>query len=161
MHEFFPGDYMRSFVACVSLSCGGLVDEIDRIVKKLKGSETDNHAWHREWSAMAAHLQGLAAAAQARGNNFTAASAYFRACNYYTYAERLLPPTEEKKIPTYKKALECFSAAIACRNELNLERVEVPYEGQSLPGYFVKPSGPPAKRPVIIFVGGLDSTKES
>lgn len=161
MHEFFPGDYMRSFIVCVSLSCGGLVDEIDRIVRNLKGREEDNQAWHREWSAMASHVEEIGSSARAQGNGHTAAGAFFRACNYYTYSERLLPPTDGKKIPTYKKALACFSAAIACRNELNLEKVEVPCEGQSLPGYFVKPSGPAAKRPVIIFVGGLDSTKES
>ncbi|MEK6711221.1 MAG: hypothetical protein AABZ64_11665, partial [Nitrospinota bacterium] len=78
MHEFFPGDYMRSFIVCVSLSCGGLVDEIDRIVKNLKGKEDDNQAWHREWSAMASHVEEIGSLARAQGNNHTAASAFFR-----------------------------------------------------------------------------------
>ena len=39
MHKFFPGNYMRSFVTCISLSCGGSVDEIDRIAKNLEGAD--------------------------------------------------------------------------------------------------------------------------
>ncbi|MCY4384500.1 MAG: alpha/beta hydrolase [Nitrospinae bacterium] len=162
MHEFFPGNYMRSFVTCISLSCGGSVDEIDRIVKNLEGTDpADNEAWHREWTAMAARVEKIGTEAAERNRRLTASRAFFRACNYYLYGERFLPPTNEKKIPSYKKALACFDKAIANDNALNLEKVEVPCEGQTLPGFFMKPDSKGRDYPVVIFVGGLDSTKES
>ncbi len=43
MHEFFPGNYMRSFVTCISLSCGGNVDEIDRIFTHEEGGAEHCH----------------------------------------------------------------------------------------------------------------------
>jgi dipeptidyl aminopeptidase/acylaminoacyl peptidase len=160
MHEFFPGQYMWSLTALISLGCGGLVDEIDRIAKKLENQYGDNQAWYREWHAMGAHVENLGKEARDRGYKITASNAFSRACNYYLVGERFLPPSDEKKIPSYKQAIQCFNASIETHNGLGLERVEIPYEGVTLPGYFMKPSNASKPGPTIIFIGGLDVMKE-
>ncbi|MBI3304502.1 MAG: alpha/beta hydrolase, partial [Deltaproteobacteria bacterium] len=66
----------------------------------------------------------------------------------------------ERKVGAYKKAMLCFSQA-AARLAPPVERVEIPYEGASLPAYFVPAEGVKSPRaPAVIFFDGLDATKE-
>ncbi len=80
-----------------------------------------------------------------------------RAGNYYYSAERFIPPGEEK-LAMYRKALRCYQGAMA-RLHPDIERVEVPYEGQSLPAWFVKGRGH-GKRPTVVLFDGMDNAKE-
>jgi dipeptidyl aminopeptidase/acylaminoacyl peptidase len=80
-----------------------------------------------------------------------------RAGNYYYSAERFIPPGETK-LAMYRKALRRYQDAMA-RLYPDIERVEVPYEGQSLPAWFVKGRGL-GKRPTVVLLDGMDNAKE-
>jgi dienelactone hydrolase len=58
----------------------------------------------------------------------------------------------------YRNALRCYQAAMA-RLHPDIERVEVPYENQSLPAWFVKGRGL-GKRPTVVLFDGMDNAKE-
>jgi dienelactone hydrolase len=63
----------------------------------------------------------------------------------------------------YRKAVTCFRDAASIIRRPRIEPVEIPYEGQSLPGLLVHPDpeatgGRPA--PALIFFDGFDVTKE-
>jgi alpha-beta hydrolase superfamily lysophospholipase len=136
------------------------MEEVDRIGDRLKAREQESDpdiAWREEWSAMADRVAKVADTAAAEGRQITAGNHYMRAANYYYSAERFMTPGDEK-MAMYRKALRCWHAAIE-RLHPEIERVEVPYEGKSLPAYFLRAPGPGRKRTVVLF-DGMDNAKE-
>src|SRR5262249_56326805 len=120
----------------------------------LRGGEQDSDpdaVWKEEWSAMADRVAKVADTAAAERREITAGHHYMRAANYYYSAERFIPPGDEK-MAMYRKALRCWQAALA-RLHPHIECVEVPYEGKSLPAYFLPAPGPGRKRTVVLFDG--------
>ena len=134
--------------------------EIDLITQRLnaRAGESDlDRAWMEEWSREADRVAKIGDEADAAGNAITAGNQYMRAGNYYYSAERFIPPGEEK-LAIYRKALRCYQGAMA-RLHPDIERVEVPYESQSLPAWFVKGRGQ-GKRPTVVLFDGMDNAKE-
>jgi hypothetical protein len=134
--------------------------EIDLITQRLKAraGESDlDRAWMEEWSKEADRIAKIGDDADAAGNAITAGNQYMRAGNYYYSAERFIPPSEGK-LAMYRKALRCYQGAMA-RLHPDIERVGVPYEGKSLPAWFVKgrSQGP---RPTVVLFDGMDNAKE-
>jgi dienelactone hydrolase len=140
------------------------MDEVDRIGRRLasRASEPDlDSVWREEWSAMADRLASVADKAAAEKREITAGHHYLRAGNYYYSAERFIPPGPEK-LAMYHKALRCYQAAMQ-RLHPDIERVEVPYEGASLPAWFVKGQGTDkgtGRRPTVVLFDGMDNAKE-
>jgi dienelactone hydrolase len=136
------------------------MEEVDRIGDRLKSRETESDpdlAWKEEWSAMADRVAKVADTAAAERREITAGHHYMRAANYYYSAERFIAPGDEK-MAMYRKALRCWHAALE-RLYPQIERVEVPYEGKSLPAYFLPAPGDGRKRTVVLF-DGMDNAKE-
>ena len=134
--------------------------EIDLITQRLRSrsGESDlDKAWMEEWSKEADRVAKIGDDADAAGNSTTAGNQYMRAGNYYYSAERFIPPGEEK-LAIYRKALRCYQGAMA-RLHPDIERVEVPYENQSLPAWFVKGRGL-GRRPTVVLFDGMDNAKE-
>ncbi len=134
--------------------------EIDQITRRLKarsGEPELDRVWMEEWAREADRVAGIGDEADAAGHAITAGNQYMRAGNYYYSAERFIPPGDEK-LAIYRKALRCYQGAMA-RLHPDIERVEVPYEGQSLPAWFVKGRGL-GKRPTVVLFDGMDNAKE-
>jgi len=134
--------------------------EIDLITQRLKAraGESDlDRVWMEEWSKEADRVAKIGDDADAAGNAITAGNQYMRAGNYYYSAERFIPPGEAK-LAMYRKALRCYQGAMA-RLHPDIERVEVPYEGKSLPAWFVKGRGLGKRRTLVLF-DGMDNAKE-
>src|SRR5947209_6359261 len=80
---------------------------------------------------------------------------YFRATNSLAQAERMLAHADPGRLPTYRRLLTLTEKAFELHSP-RVRRVEIPYEGTTLPAYFsAAPSDGPA--PVIVLVNGLDS----
>jgi dipeptidyl aminopeptidase/acylaminoacyl peptidase len=160
----FPGNYTWSAatrgVIATSLWGGADLGEVYKVVAALKGRAGEGAAWFAEWSAMAEKVARLAAAAEANGHAATASAAAMRAANYYQTGERLLQPRTEQSQQAYARAVALFKEGIADVPFLAIEVVEVPFEGKSLPGYFVKSRDAAAPLPTLVFFDGLDITKE-
>jgi dienelactone hydrolase len=134
--------------------------EIDQITRRLKarsGEAELDKVWMEEWLREADRVAKVGDEADAAGNTMTAGNQYMRAGNYYYSAERFVPPGEEK-LAIYSKALRCYQGAMA-RLHPDIERVEVPYEGKSLPAWFVKGRGL-GQRPTVVLFDGMDNAKE-
>ena len=161
MFEFFPGNRSWSF-ACIRLLAesyygGGEFNEIHRTTQRIKSGDVES--WHAEWRETADRVAAHGRDQQATGHPESARKAFFRAANYYRVAEFLLPFSDDRKVPTYRKSAGSFHAAAELSPDI--ERVEVPYEDTSMPGYFFHaPAGAGEKPPVLIFTGGADSTAE-
>ena len=133
------------------------LEEMDRACERLRLRQHEPQAWWEEWGALAAEVERKADAAHADGRQHTAGDYYLRAGNYYYNAERFILPGEEKR-EWGRRAYRCYHAGIRLRHP-NIERVEVPYEGTTLPALFMRaPVAGPA--PTVVIVNGMDNAKE-
>ena len=162
---YFPEDYRWS--AAVSGIIGSApwggsdIGEVDRACRPLRQRLGDDEAWFEEWRAEGQRVQGLADAAIAHGRRITAGAAFLRACNYHQMAERFRTPKDKRALDTYRDGVTCFHRFAELTERPRIEVVEVPYEGGSLPGYFVRAENTDVARPpCVVFFDGLDITKE-
>ena len=160
--DHFPGNFMWSNAALVTKGMApyGAValGEIDQVCEKLRARQGEPHAWWEEWSALGARLEETARTAEAAGHRMTAGSTYLRAGMYYFTAERFIVPGAEKR-EMGRRAIECQTRGILIRHP-NVEKVEVPYEGKTLPALFMKAPGASGRAPTVILFDGLDNCKE-
>ncbi|MCC7484389.1 MAG: alpha/beta hydrolase [Burkholderiales bacterium] len=160
--QYFPGDHMWSHGLMVGSEMqtwgAAALGEVDQIGRRLKGREGDNDAWFTEWRAMAERMQESADAHASAGRELTAGTYYLHAATYYFVADRYCK-LGDAKIDTYRRCARCFSEGVK-RRWKNIERVEVPYEGKSLPAYFVKSPCASGRAPTAVMFDGLDSAKE-
>jgi dienelactone hydrolase len=137
---------------------GGQFSEAHEAARRIRYG--DDESWLAEWTRMGERLAGMAADAEQKGHYLTARDRYFRASNYYRTGEFFLPPNHTRKLQTYDRGVECFQKGGRYVRP-PLERVRVPYEGTTLPGYFVPArNARPGPTPAVIFFGGADSTAE-
>jgi pimeloyl-ACP methyl ester carboxylesterase len=167
---YYPGNWIHSFPqnfqwSNATLVCKGMapygavaLGEIDEVCERLRLRQGEPHAWWEEWNAVGARLEKAADAVEIQGSRTSAGNLYLRAGMYYFTAERFIVPGEEKRAMG-RKAIECQTKGIL-RRYPNVERVEVPYEGKSLPALFMKAPGVTGRAPTMVAFDGLDNCKE-
>jgi dipeptidyl aminopeptidase/acylaminoacyl peptidase len=160
--DHFPGNFLWSNAALIikGMAPYGVValGEIDQVCERLKQRQDEPHAWWEEWSAMAERLESRADEAAVAGRKVTAGDYYLRCGNYYYNAERFIRPGEEKR-KAGEKAFHCYHSGIKLRFP-QIEFVEVPYEGTTLPAFFLNAQGASGQAPTVVIVNGMDNCKE-
>jgi len=160
--DHFPGNFMWSNATLVTKGMApyGAValGEIDEVCERLRLRQHEPHAWWEEWEALGARLERAAHAAEARANHRSAGDLFLRAGMYYFTAERFIVPGPEKR-EMGRRAIDCQTRGIL-RRYPNVERVEVPYDGKTLPALFMKAPGATARAPTMVAFDGLDNCKE-
>jgi len=160
--EHFPGNMVWSNACLVTKGMApyGAValGEIDQVCERLRERQGEADAWREEWCAMGARIEKAADAAEAAGHRLTAGDYYLRAGMYYFTGERFVPPGAQKR-EIGRKAIELQTKGIVRRHP-NVERVEVPFEGATLPGLFMKAPGATGRAPAVVVFDGMDNCKE-
>jgi dienelactone hydrolase len=165
MFEYFKEQYVRNLATNMAINLGASMSEIDSACRHLlepasPGPETPEgiRAFFEAWRSAGDKLAALAAADEHQRNLLGAGNKYRRATIYLMTAERVEKHGSAERQATYRKMLECFARAVALREE-NCERVEVPYQGTSLPALFVRAQGR-GPAPCMVHFDGLDVMKE-
>ena len=157
----FPGNFNWSNAALVTKGMApyGAValGEIDEVCERLMNRQQEPDAWEEEWCRMGARLEKIADAAEAAGHGMTAAHYYLRAGMYYFTGERFIYPGEHKR-EVGRKSIELQTRGLLRRHP-NVERVEVPFEGGSLPALFMKAQAA-TRAPTVVVFDGMDNCKE-
>ena len=160
--EHFPGNMVWSNACLVTKGMApyGAValGEIDQVCEKLRRRQGEPDAWREEWCAMGARLEKTADAAEAAGHRMTAGDYYLRAGMYYFTGERFIHPGDQKRAIGHK-AIELQTKGIE-RRYPNVTRVEVPFEGATLPALFMKAPGATGRVPAVVVFDGMDNCKE-
>ncbi len=148
--EEFPGNFVWSNAALVTKGMApyGAVamGEIDQVCERLRTRQHEPDAWRDEWCAMGARLERRAKEAAAAGHAMTAGNYYLRSGMYYFTGERFIYPGEEKR-ELGRKAIECQQAGLLARYP-GIERVEVPFEGATLPALFMRAERDSGRAPI-------------
>jgi dipeptidyl aminopeptidase/acylaminoacyl peptidase len=158
----FPGNFNWSNAALVTKGMApyGAValGEIDEICERLLDRQQEPDAWEEEWCRTGARLEKVADAADAAGHTMSAGNYYLRAGMYYFTGERFIYPGERKR-EVGRKSIDLQTKGLL-RRYPNIERVEVPFEGKSLPALFMKAPGVSKRAPTVVVFDGMDNCKE-
>jgi len=131
----------------------------------------DKTAWYTQWRALADRVHADADRSTAAGRRVSARESYLRASNYYRLCEFYLragPADDPLVREVGQLSVDAFARAAQLMNPAP-ERVRFPYEGTTLPGWWIPaepgsahPAGgdPDGPRPALLFHGGFDSTEE-
>lgn len=114
--------------------------------------------WCERWSATGRSHEERGEKAIREGNTVTAGDAFLRASMCYHVAQLFFfsdldqkAAAQKQKEKSYRKGMSYFAPPA--------ERVEIPFRSSYLPGY-LRVAGNGRGGRVVIFTGGLDSTKE-
>lgn len=121
----------------------------------------DVDAWQREWTATADRVMDLAAESLAAGDKVSAREAFYRASNYYRVVEYPLfgTPVDPRLVAAFDASVAAFLKGAAL-SDFPIEPVEIPFEGKTIPGYFVQVDDSGQARPTIVCTNGWDSQIE-
>ena len=112
--------------------------------------------WHREWKATADRVAAIGEECE-RGEHWVSMrEAYFRAATYYrvSYLPLFGSPVDERLKEAFASEEEVFLRA-AEWSDPAIEALEIPFEGTTLPGYFVHTDLTEKPRPTIIHTNGM------
>ncbi|MFC6837753.1 alpha/beta hydrolase family protein [Halomarina ordinaria] len=159
MRVHFSGrafDYQTLRALAYTTFGGAEPGEVLATVERIDDGDTE--AWYDEWRRTAARVERTAEEAREAGHDRTARFAFLRAHTYYRTAEFFLPTDDPRRRPTYERSRATFRSGTALL-DVPPERVAIPYEGTTLPGY-VFASGGTGPRPTVVCLGGFDSLCE-
>lgn len=163
LFEYFP-NYVWNLSLSIAIQSGAELGEImDMSMPLLEKAEAGEDAgtaeFLLEWMKKAETLIELAADDEEKNRLFSASDKLRRAALYLLTAERMQGHGHPGREETFAKALDCFNKYIAYGKE-NCARVEIPYEGKIIAGYFTQAEGVEGEAPCVVFLNGLDSCKE-
>jgi pimeloyl-ACP methyl ester carboxylesterase len=122
----------------------------------------DEASWHREWKATAERVEEIGRKSLADGHRVSAREALLRASNYYRTAEFYLrdDPARDPEVTLLSaRSRDTFVTAMSLF-EFGFERVSIPYQQTTLPGYLYRVDDSGRARPTIVYNNGFDSTLE-
>lgn len=158
----FPGNFMWSnaTLVCKGMAPYGAVAiaDIDRIAARLDAGPTTPEAWRAAWCAEGDANEAKAKAAELAGDARTAGMFYLRAGNYLYTGERFVPPGVEKR-ELGARAFAAYHAGLRLRHP-EIEFVEIPCDGASLPALFMPAQGVKGPVPTVVVFNGMDNCKE-
>jgi pimeloyl-ACP methyl ester carboxylesterase len=119
----------------------------------------DRESWYRAWMLLADRTLAAAESSAAHGHRENARGAFLRASNYYrnAYVFHLEAPLPALVRDAYQRHRDAFQRAAKAMIRPP-EQIAIPFEDTTLPGYFCAVDD--TRRPLIISVGGYDSTAE-
>lgn len=115
--------------------------------------------WYPYWAGRGDRYEGLAREAVKKGRRKSAGELFWHASLSYHYAQFLWfhdPGNREagqrRKVALYREAAPLFDPPA--------ERFDIAFDNFNIPGYLRLPRGGAGRVPVVLILGGLESTKE-
>jgi len=130
------------------------------ITSRIKAGDFDS-AW-QAYHAAAVEARTLAEQAAAKRHNVSAREAYLWAASYFSAALRFQDGTKDPEggLACWRKYNACWNAAAALFDPA-VERIEIPYEGGSLTGWFLRVDRSRRRRPLALLNNGADGLETS
>jgi len=139
---------------------GSDVGEVLRTIAEVK--DGDHEGWYQAWSSLGERLATQATASADAGHRASAAAAYLRAANAYSPAVNAAAALGDEELLQHAfRAHRAAWDAFVDRAPYSAERLAIPYENTTMPGYFFSASTDGAKAPTLILVNGSDGSISS
>jgi hypothetical protein len=134
---------------------GGNPGKVLSILARIKPQDFES-AWSAYHEA-GLEAQALAGQAQSKGQRVSAREAYFWAADYFYASMRFLDGTSDpsRMLPCWQEYATSWSAAAGLFDP-PAERLEIPYAGSALTGWFLRPDASRKAHPLVIMNNGAD-----
>lgn len=121
----------------------------------------DLTSWYDAWNQTATRVVRLGEREEDAGRPESARLAYFRASSYFRTAGLMMVnvPPDPRQALSNQRQTEAFRRGAALLTTPP-QQVEIPYLGTTLPGYLFRVDDAQVARPLVILLGGYDSTAE-
>ncbi len=158
---FDDDEYYYELLRTMGHSYCGSADINECLMTAHRITDGDDESWYREWTAMADRVFAAAEKSEKGDHPVSAREGYMRASNYYRTAEFFLhaDPTDPRINQSWRTSRDSFRKAIPYL-PYDIRVVQIPYEGTTLPGYFVRAEGVTGTGPILIIHPGFDGTAE-
>lgn len=136
--------------------------DIGEVISTAEKIQEGNYtSWCEEWRKIAARIHKTADESYSERHMVSARKAYLRAANYYRTAEFYMHenPDDPNIRELYDLSFECFSRVMELNTPI-IERIEIPYEGTTLPAHYYRLGNSDKPKPVLVAMTGYDGTKE-
>jgi hypothetical protein len=154
----------RSFDYGVRISLGaaayGVGDVGTVLATAARITDGDWASWFSAWTDRAEQLTVLGGQHREAGDLRGASWAFLAAADAWSCALDAvdgLPPERAEAVlrPTFRTGRDCWEAVVDC-SDARFVRVDVPYEGTTLPGYLLRPDASGSARPTLVLTNGSD-----
>lgn len=161
MHAFFKDQDFQFSVEGVLGSVYSRAADIGEVlitIDRIPNGKAD--AWVAQWTATADHVADEARSAEAAGSARTAAARWLRASSYYSEAADKADATGAfaELWERHRSAWDHFVDLTAAVGDVTVERIEIPYEGTTLPGYFFRRGAGTDARRTLVYTNGSDGS---
>ncbi|MFC5064855.1 alpha/beta hydrolase family protein [Actinomycetospora atypica] len=160
MHPFFKDDGFQFAVEGALGDAYHRASDVGEVLATIaRIPNGDARAWVSEWSATGDRLAALAREAEDGGHHRSAAARWLRASSYYARATDSADTTAAFTSiwERHRDAFDRFADLTSGIGETVIERIAVPYEDTTLPGYVFATPGATARR-TLVFVNGSDGS---
>ena len=155
---FYDGDRDFSVRLLLGKSTRGGTD-IGEVLATVAGVDPkDDEAWFAAWVALGDRIASVAGSSAQRGHRVSAARAYLRAANYYATAVNAVSALDEgtdRLLPVFRKHRAAWEGFLA-NTRWPVQRIDIPFEGSSMPGWFFRPDTSDAVRKTLVMTLGSD-----
>ena len=147
--------HFQTLRALTDIPAGGAdTGEVFEAIKAIQ--DGDQLSWFAGWTALAERVLALA---ERTMDPVSKGGALMRAHTYFRTAEFFLPRDDPKRPVSWQKNTDCFYRALGALG-VEHERLRAAYGDSQLNAtYFPGPAGA-GEKPLLMFVGGFDSTLE-
>ncbi|WP_280420699.1 alpha/beta hydrolase family protein [Nocardia carnea] len=155
---FYPDADADHAVRCVLGATASGAADIGEVLWAIDAAEPDDHEnWFRTWEAAGERARTLADTAASGGHQLSASWAYLRSATYFAAAVNALSGSgaDDRLLPTFRSHRYGWDRFVDTTTH-QVERVAIPYENSTLPGYFFTPAPDSTPRPTFVMVNGSD-----
>lgn len=121
--------------------------------------EGNPESWIKTFAGLAQRVDSRAESSLKKGHKVSAREAFMRASNYYRIVTAFLSPYNPEFREFADKARSCFRKA-APLFDPPIEALDIPFEGKTLAGYFVRAGNDGKKRKTLLMIGGGETHAE-
>ena len=119
----------------------------------------DRAAWFDAWTHLGSRTAQIAADCIRDGHRVSASQAYLRAGNYFSVALNSIDGLNgiDALLPTFRSARSTWDGFVATTH-WPVERVDIPYEDSSMPGWLFHPDTSTTAKPTLVVNNGSDGS---
>ncbi len=158
MRPLFRDDSF-DFLARIALgSASARCSDVGEVLATLDGmKDGDADDWVRRWRATAERLEAEGDARLSAGHERSAAAAFLRAAKYFELATYAAYDGKgaDPFVPLWEAYRRCWDLFLA-HGGMTWEHVALPYDGTTLPGYFLRSGA--GRRRTLVFANGSDGS---
>ncbi|MDQ7904778.1 prolyl oligopeptidase family serine peptidase [Phytohabitans sp. ZYX-F-186] len=147
-------DYETRVVLGAAVHGASEIGEVLATVDRVEGRVD----WRRQWTQTARRARVSADSQRSRGDARGAGMAYLRAATYWACVVDDFAEGDDSDglRQAFEAHRECWDAFVDSFDGAHV-RVDVPYEGTTLPGYLLRPDASGALRPTLVLTNGSDA----